>query len=93
MIQLISGKRYIFYEKVIDNEKEKVVIFEAEFIDIIKGVYDTIRVRMYRYVDDDLIYTSRINSGMLTLPYNWIVKIEDVVDMEVDYLKQIYLEV
>ena len=62
------GQRYIFYE-TIDNKR---VIFEAEFIDIIN---DTIRVCMYKYLDDDFRDIGKMNNGMLTLPYSWIDKI------------------
>ena len=83
---LITGKRYIFYERKIDSVN---VIFEAEFIDIIKGLYDTIRVCNYQYISDNLIDYGKMNIGMLTMPANWIVNF--VCKDENDLLKQISL--
>ena len=83
---LIAGQRYTFYEKK-DNTTH--VIFEAEFIDIIKGVYDTIRVCKYQYIADNLIYYGEMNNGMLTTPADWIDKV--VYKEDNDLLKQITL--
>ena len=84
---LIPGQRYTFYEKKNDIMD---VIFEAEFIDIIKGLYDdTIRVCKYQYISDNLIDYGKMNNGMLTMPADWIVKVVYKVDN--DLLKQITL--
>jgi hypothetical protein len=84
---LIAGQRYTFYEK--KNLKNLIIIFEAEFIDIIKGVYDTIRVCKYQYIADNLIYYGEMNNGMLTTPADWIDKV--VYKEDNDLLKQITL--
>ncbi len=72
MDKLVSGQRYIFYEKKDDTSH---IIFEAEFIDIIKGIYDTIRVCKYQYISDNLIDYGEINNAMLTMPADWIIKV------------------
>lgn len=84
---LIAGQRYTFYEK--KNWKNLIIIFEAEFIDIIKGVYDTIRVCKYQYIADNLINYGEMNNGMLTTPADWIDKV--VYKEDNDLLKQISL--
>ena len=86
MDKLVSGKRYTFYEKIDDTS---YVIFEAEFIDILKGVYDTIRVCKYQYISDNLIDYGKMNKGMLTMPADWIVKV--VWKKDNDLLNQISL--
>ena len=86
MHKLIAGQRYSFYEK---SNNIRHVIFEAEFIDIIKGIYDTIRVCKYQYISDNLIDYGKMNKGMLTMPADWIVKVVYKVDN--DLLKQITL--
>jgi hypothetical protein len=83
---LIAGQRYTFYEKKDDFSD---IIFEAEFIDIIKGIYDTIRVCNYQYIDENLIDYGVINNGMLTTPADWIDKV--VYKEDNDLLKQITL--
>ena len=80
-VSMISGKRYTFYEK---RDKD-IIIFEAEFIDIIKGLYDTIRVCKYQYIDEKDY--RQMNIGMLTMPADWIVRVKDNNDL----LKQISL--
>ena len=82
---LISGQRYIFYEK---NDTSHI-IFEAEFIDIIKGLTDTIRVCKYQYISGNLIDYGQMNIGMLTMPADWIIKV--VCKKDNDLLKQISL--
>jgi len=84
--KLIAGKRYTFYEKIDDTS---YVIFEAEFIDILKGVTDTIRVCKYQYIAENLIDYGQMNIGMLTMPADWIVKVVYKVDN--DFLKQIHI--
>ncbi len=84
--KLVPGQRYIFYEKIDDTS---YVIFEAEFIDILKGLYDTIRVCKYQYISDNLIDYGKMNKGMLTMPADWIVKV--VWNDDNDLLKQISL--
>jgi hypothetical protein len=82
---MVSGQRYTFYEK---RDKD-IIIFEAEFIDIIKGLYDTIRVCKYQYIDENLIDYGQMNIGMLTMPADWIVRV--VCKDNNDLLKQISL--
>ena len=89
MKTLIPGKRYTFYEKNNSTDDTIHVIFEAEFIDIIKGVYDTIRVCNYQFIADNLIDYGQINIGMLTTPADWIDKV--VYKEDNDLLKQISL--
>lgn len=89
MKTLIPGKRYTFYEKNNSTDDTTHVIFEAEFIDIIKGVYDTIRVCNYQFIADNLIDYGQINIGMLTTPADWIDKV--VYKEDNDLLKQISL--
>ena len=88
MHKLIAGQRYSFFEK---TNNIRHVIFEAEFIDIIKGLTDTIRVCKYQYIyiNNNLIDYGQMNTGMLTMPTNWIDKIVYKVDN--DLLKQIIL--
>jgi len=86
MDTLIAGQRYTFYEKKDDFSD---IIFEAEFIDIIKGIYDTIRVCNYQYIAENLIDYGQMNIGMLTMPADWIVKV--VYKEDNDLLKQISL--
>ena len=85
--KLVPGQRYIFYEK--KNWKNLKIIFEAEFIDILKGISDTIRVCKYQYISENLIDYEQMNKGMLTMPADWIVKVVYKVDN--DLLKQITL--
>ena len=82
--KLVSGQRYIFYEKKDDTSH---IIFEAEFIDIIKGIYDTIRVCKYQYIADNLIDYGEMNNAMLTMPTDWIIKV--VCKNDNDLLKQV----
>ena len=84
-VSMISGKRYTFYEK---RDKD-IIIFEAEFIDIIKGLTDTIRVCKYQYISGNLIDYGQMNIGMLTMPADWIIKV--VCKNDNDLLKQISL--
>ena len=84
--KLIAGQRYTFYEKK-DNIRD--VIFEAEFIDILGGLYDTIRMCKYQYIAENLIDYGKMNIGMLTMPADWIVKV--VWKDDNDLLKQITL--
>ena len=84
MDKLVSGQRYIFYKKKDDTSH---IIFEAEFIDIIKGIYDTIRVCKYQYISDNLIDYREINNEMLTMPADWIIKV--VCKNDNDLLKQV----
>ena len=86
MDKLIAGQRYTFYEKK-DNIRD--VIFEAEFIDILAGLYDTIRMCKYQYIAENLIDYGKMNIGMLTMPADWIVKV--VWKKDNDLLNQISL--
>ena len=63
---LISGNRYVFYEKK-PNCAENIKL-SANFIDIIG---DTLRLSEYCY-DDNIIHYH-----MITMPIGWIIKIDN----------------
>lgn len=65
---LISCKRYLFYEKKC-NDDTKIITITADFIDIINN---TIRLKKYCYSDNI------INNHMITMPIEWIIQIEKI---------------
>ena len=71
-IKLVKGYRYLFHYK---DKKRK---FRANFIDIITRAdgYKTLRVEKYSYESDTILM-----SGIITMPFSWINKIETLVDI------------
>jgi hypothetical protein len=62
------GQRCVFYMRPLDEEKGKIM-FRANFIDIINT---TLRVNKVECEEN----TSFHNCGMMTMPLDWISKIE-----------------
>ena len=63
-----QGQRCVFYMRPIDEEKD-IIMFTANFIDIINT---TLRVNNVECEQN----TSFHNCGMMTMPLDWIEKIE-----------------
>ena len=63
-----QGQRCVFYMRPIDEEKD-IIMFTANFIDIINT---TLRVNNVECEQN----TSFHNCGMMTMPLDWITKIE-----------------
>ena len=62
------GQRCVFYMRPLDEEKD-TIMFRANFIDIINT---TLRVNNVECEQN----TSFHNCGMMTMPLDWITKIE-----------------
>ena len=63
-----QGHRCVFYMRPLDEEKD-IIMFTANFIDIINT---TLRVNNVECEQN----TSFHNCGMMTMPLDWITKIE-----------------
>jgi hypothetical protein len=63
-----QGQRCVFYMRPLDEEKD-IIMFTANFIDIINT---TLRVNNVECEQN----TSFHNCGMMTMPLDWITKIE-----------------
>ena len=63
-----QGQRCVFYMRPLDEEKD-TIMFRANFIDIINT---TLRVNNVECEQN----TSFHNCGMMTMPLDWITKIE-----------------
>ena len=63
-----QGQRCVFYMRTLDEEKD-IIMFTANFIDIINT---TLRVNNVECEQN----TSFHNCGMMTMPLDWITKIE-----------------
>jgi len=71
-IKLVKGQRYLFHNQQFDFS------FRANFIDIITrdDGYKTLRVDKYSYESNN-----KLVDGFVAMPYNWIDKIETLVDI------------
>ena len=69
-----SGQRYLFYKKDMVGQKTKIIKFRANFIDIINT---TLLVDKVECQEKRAIH----NCGLLTLPVDWVIKIETLDDI------------
>lgn len=69
-----SGQRYLFYKKDMVDQKTKIIKFRANFIDIINTslLVDKVECQEKREIH---------NCGLLTLPVDWVIKIETLDDI------------
>jgi hypothetical protein len=63
---LIKGQRYLFYKKIPNHD---IIFFRANFIDIIGN---TLRISKRQYLSS----STYENSQFITMPIEWIIKIE-----------------
>ena len=69
-----SGQRYLFYKKDMVDQKTKIIKFRANYIDI-KNT--TLCVNNVECQQEKALH----NCGLLTLPVDWIIKIETLDDI------------
>ena len=71
--QLRKGQRYLFHKKIKKNEEKGIILFRANFIDIIN---DTLRVTNH---EEELLSGHKKN--IRTMPIDWIDKVETLEEI------------